>query len=58
MKAPQNRKVYVVGYGAATPLGQTFQETWDNAVQGKAGFRRLSKCETRSDSTIVGEIPD
>jgi cobalt-zinc-cadmium resistance protein CzcA len=28
MKAPKNRKVFVVGYGAATPLGSTFEKTW------------------------------
>jgi hypothetical protein len=27
MKAPKNRKVFVVGYGAATPLGATFEKT-------------------------------
>lgn len=58
MKAPLNRKVFVTGYGAATPLGKNFDLTWKNAVQGKAGFRRLTRCETKSDSTIVGEIPD
>ena len=26
MKAPKNRKVFVVGYGAATPLGSTFEK--------------------------------
>lgn len=58
MKAPLNRKVFVIGYGAATPLGKTFRQTWDRAVKGEAGFRRLTKCETRSDSYVVGEIPD
>ena len=40
MKAPRNRRVFVVGYGAATPLGKTFAETWERAVRGEAGFRR------------------
>ncbi len=58
MKAPLNRKVFVVGYGAATPLGKDFSATWQQAVEGKAGFRKVSKCETQSDSFVVGEIPD
>jgi 3-oxoacyl-[acyl-carrier-protein] synthase II len=57
MKAPKNRRVFVVGYGAATPLGETFEKTWEGAVQGRAGFRRISRCEVKSRSNVVGEIP-
>ena len=38
MRAPRNRRVFVIGYGAATPLGRTFAETWERAVRGDAGF--------------------
>ncbi|OQX08167.1 MAG: beta-ketoacyl synthase [Desulfobulbaceae bacterium A2] len=58
MKAPRNRKVYVVGYGAATALGQTFPLTWEGAVAGRAGFRRITRCTVQSRSNVVGEIPD
>jgi 3-oxoacyl-[acyl-carrier-protein] synthase II len=58
MKAPQNRKVFVVGYGAATPLGNTFEKTWKRAVKGEAGFRKVTRCRVESASDIVGEIPD
>ncbi len=58
MKAPRNRKVVVLGYAAATALGNTFAKTWENAVAGKAGFRRLSRCEVQTRSNVVGEIPD
>ncbi len=58
MKAPQNRRVFVVGYGAATPLGKTFEKTWERAVKGEAGFRKVTRCETNSRADIVGEIPD
>ncbi len=58
MKAPLNRKVMVVGYAAATALGSTFAATWENAVAGKAGFRRLSRCQVETRSNVVGEIPD
>ncbi|MGZ6248704.1 MAG: beta-ketoacyl-[acyl-carrier-protein] synthase family protein, partial [Syntrophales bacterium] len=58
MKAPQNRKVFVVGYGAATPLGSTFGKTWERAVRGEAGFRKVTRCKVESACDIVGEIPD
>jgi len=58
MKAPQNRKVFVVGYGAATPLGSTFEKTWERAMQGEAGFRKVTRCRVESACDIVGEIPD
>ncbi len=48
----------VVGYDAATALGNTFAKTWQGAVDGLAGFRRLTRCETKSRSNVVGEIPD
>ncbi len=58
MRAPKNRRVFVIGYGAATPLGKTFETTWDRAVKAEAGFRRLTRCSTESRANIVGEIPD
>ncbi len=58
MRAPLNRRVFVVGYGAATPLGSTFKTSFDNAVQGKSGFNKISRFELATQSYIVGEIPD
>ena len=58
MKAPLNRKVVVLGYGAATALGSTFATTWERAVAGQAGFRRLTRCTVETRSQVVGEIPD
>ena len=58
MKAPRNRRVFVVGYGAATPLGSTFEKTWKRAIQGEAGFRKVTRCRVESPCDIVGEIPD
>ncbi|MDR2862096.1 MAG: beta-ketoacyl-[acyl-carrier-protein] synthase family protein [Syntrophobacterales bacterium] len=58
MKAPQNRKVFVIGYGAATPLGRTFPLTWEGAVAGKAGYRYATRCHVNKNCAIVGEIPD
>jgi 3-oxoacyl-[acyl-carrier-protein] synthase II len=58
MKAPLNRRVFVVGYAAATPLGKTFETTWQRAVNGEAGFRRLTRFPMDPGSGIVGGIPD
>jgi 3-oxoacyl-[acyl-carrier-protein] synthase II len=58
MKAPKNRKVFVVDYGAATPLGSTFEKTWKRAIKGEAGFRKVTRCQVESACNIVGEIPD
>jgi len=58
MKPPKNRRVFAVGYGAATPLGNTFEKTFKRAVSGQAGFRRLTRCHTDSRANVVGEIPD
>lgn len=57
MKAPKNRRVFVVDYGAATPLGNTFEKTWEHAVRAEAGFRKITRCEVESRCNVVGEIP-
>lgn len=58
MRAPLNRRVFVVGYGAATALGRTFASSWEAAAAGRAGFRRITRCEVETRSNVVGEIPD
>lgn len=58
MKPPKNRRVFVIGYAAATPLGKTFAKTWERAVKGEAGFRKVTRCHVSSSSNVVGEIPD
>lgn len=55
MKAPKNRRVFVVGYDAATALGNTFTATWQAAIEGQAGFRRVTRCATASRSNVVGK---
>ncbi|MDP1991809.1 MAG: beta-ketoacyl synthase N-terminal-like domain-containing protein, partial [Syntrophales bacterium] len=48
----------MIGYGAATPLGRTFSDTWERAVCGEAGFRKVTRCRVESVCDVVGEIPD
>jgi len=47
-----------VGFGVATPLGATFSRTWERAVRGEAGFRRVTRCKVDTNADVVGEIPD
>ncbi len=58
MKPPKNRRVFVIGYSVATPLGANFEKTWERAVKGESGFRKVTKCRVNSLSNVVGEIPD
>jgi 3-oxoacyl-[acyl-carrier-protein] synthase II len=59
MKPPLNRRVFVIGYAAATPLGSDMKKTWARAVAGQAGFRRITRCVIPEPHLqIVGEIPD
>ncbi len=58
MKPAKNRRVFIVDYGAATPLGNTFEKTWEHALKAEAGFRKITRCEVRSRSNVVGEIPE
>jgi 3-oxoacyl-[acyl-carrier-protein] synthase II len=57
MKAPKNRRVFVIGYGAATPLGVDFIRTWQRAVKGEAGLCKITRCEVHTSADVVGEIP-
>ena len=58
MKAPKNRRVFVIGYGAATPLGKTMGESWERAVKGETGFGKITRCRVDSLCNVVGEIPE
>lgn len=58
MKPPLNRRVFIIGYAVATPLGRTMKTTWDQAVQGRAGFGPITRCIVDSRCRVVGEIPD
>ncbi len=58
MRPPKNRRVFIVDYGTATPLGSTFEKTWERAVQAEAGFRKITRCQVKTRSNVVGEIPD
>jgi len=58
MRAPQNRRVFIVGYAVATPLGKNLETTWRRAVNGEAGFGPITRCRVDTPCCVVGEIPD
>lgn len=47
----------MIGYGAATPLGKTFDETWKSAIKAETGFGKVTRCHVESLCNVVGEIP-
>jgi len=56
MRAPRNRRVFVVGRAARTALGATAEATWERAAANQSGLRHLSRCNVGT-TMIVGEIP-
>jgi 3-oxoacyl-[acyl-carrier-protein] synthase II len=56
MRAPKNRRVFVIGRAARTPLGATAEATWEHAVANHSGLRLLSRCDVGTPM-VVGEIP-
>jgi 3-oxoacyl-[acyl-carrier-protein] synthase II len=59
MKAPQNRRVVVLGYWVSTPLGHGLAATWERAARGESGIRRLTRADIGDfPCHAVGEIPD
>ena len=56
MRAPTNRRVFVVGRAARTALGATAEATWERAAANQSGLRPLSRCDVGTPM-IVGEIP-
>ena len=51
------RRVVVTGLGIVSPIGNTVQEAWDNALAGKSGVTRITRFDpSRLASQIAGEV--
>lgn len=51
------RRVVVTGVGAVTPLGNSMQETWSNALQGKSGIATITRFDHAAfDVHFAGEV--
>lgn len=47
----KNRRVVITGIGALTPIGNSTQEFWENAVLGKSGAAPISRFDTTNFKT-------
>jgi 3-oxoacyl-[acyl-carrier-protein] synthase II len=56
MRAPRNRRVFVIGRAARTALGATAESTWSSAAKNQSGLGPLTRCHVGT-RMIVGEIP-
>lgn len=57
--APDRRRVVITGLGAITPLGQSVDELWDNALAGRSGTRTLTRFESDGyPCRVGGEVLD
>lgn len=53
----QLKRVVVTGIGAVTPLGNTWSETWSQAVAGKSGIATITKFPAEAyDTRFAGEV--
>lgn len=53
------RRVVVTGLGIISPIGNTVQEAWQNALAGKSGITRITRFDpARLSSQIAGEVKD
>jgi 3-oxoacyl-[acyl-carrier-protein] synthase II len=51
------RRVVVTGLGIVSPIGNTVQEAWANAIAGTSGITRVTKFDpSRLASQIAGEV--
>ncbi len=53
------KRVVITGLGALTPLGNSVDELWQNAVNGKSGVSKITKFDTSLyKTTFAGELKD
>ena len=59
MPGRNGTRVVVTGMGAITPIGNSVQEFWDNAVAGKSGLDILQAFDTSNYPVhVAGEVKD
>ena len=53
------KRVVITGLGALTPLGNSVDELWNNAINGKSGVSKITKFDTSLfKTTFAGELKD
>jgi len=59
MPGRNGTRVLITGLGAITPIGNSVQEFWDNAVAGKSGLDILQAFDTSNYPVhVAGEVKD
>lgn len=52
-----SKRVVITGIGGVTPLGPSWQETWENALKGKSGIANITRFDAENYPTkIAGEV--
>lgn len=55
----EKKRVVITGLGAVTPLGNSAEATWENAVAGKNGVTEVTRVDMSSFSAkVAGEVKD
>ena len=53
------RRVVITGMGALTPIGNTVDEMWENALNGVNGIGEITRIDTSDyDVHVAGELKD
>ncbi|WP_040929335.1 beta-ketoacyl-ACP synthase II [Nosocomiicoccus massiliensis] len=53
------RRVVITGMGALTPIGNTVDEMWENALNGVNGIGKITRIDTSEyDVHVAGELKD
>lgn len=56
---PKRTRVVITGMGAVTPIGNSVEEFWQNALAGKSGVGKLTRIDTTPFATHIGaEVKD
>jgi 3-oxoacyl-[acyl-carrier-protein] synthase II len=54
---PDDRRVVITGLGAVTPLGNSWQQTWQGLVEGRSGVARITHFDASEFPTrIAAEV--
>lgn len=57
LKPNGQKRVVITGVGAITPLGNTIQTTWSQALEGRSGISHITKFDaSHFDVRIAGEV--
>ncbi len=54
LRLPKRTRVVVTGMGAVTPIGDTVEEFWRNALAGNSGVGRVMRIDTTPFATHIG----